>query len=331
MRLAVISGVTGQDGALLAALLLEKNYRVIGLLPEGRTSDFFRLDYLQIKDRITYCTINLLDETAVKKFVGDTGECEFYNLAAISSVGLSFQQPLFTFDFNTRSVLNILEAIRQVCPKTRFYQASSSEMFGNVGKARLPIKESFLFHPVSPYGISKASAHWLAVNYREAYKLQTCCGILFNHESALRPSHFVIKKIIRTALEIKRGDVKLLRLGNLSIVRDWGYAPLYVEAMWLMMQQEVMDDFLICSGNPTSLQDLVENVFNKLNLDAKDYVKVDTSLLRSLDLEIIYGDNTKAKGLLEWDYDMDNEALISRLLEDETKLMDWETEKPMKR
>lgn len=327
MKTAIISGVTGQDGALLASLLAKKNYRITGLLPDGRDSDTYRLDYLGIKDKITFKNVNLLDPSSVREMLAEVGPDEFYNLAAISSVGLSFQQPLATFDFNTRSVMNILESIRQVSRKTRFYQASSSEMFGSVGRSRLPIKESFLFHPVSPYGISKASAHWLTVNYREAYKLQTCCGILFNHESALRPPNFVIKKIVRTAIEIKNGGQKKLMLGNTSIIRDWGYAPLYVNAMWLMMQQEVMDDFLICSGIPTSLRDFTDQVFNLLDLDARDYMSVDPGLLRSLDLEIIYGDNAKAKEMLAWDYAMDTHELIKRLLEDEVSLMKWEAQK----
>lgn len=324
MKVAVISGITGQDGSLLAALLLKKNYKLIGLLPDNRPSDFSRLDYLQVKDSVVFKKVDLLDPKAVKEMFSEIEPAEFYNLAAISSVGLSFQQPLTTFDFNTRSVINILESIRQVSPRTRFYQASSSEMFGSVGRSRLPIRESFLFHPVSPYGISKASAHWLTVNYREAYKLQACCGILFNHESALRPVHFVIKKIVKTALEIKQGAEKKLQLGNISITRDWGYAPSYVNAMWLMMQQDVMDDFLICSGVPTSLNDFVHRVFNDLDLDVRDHITIDRHLLRSLDLEIIYGDNTKAKSVLGWDYDIGTAELIRRLLDDEIKLMEWE-------
>jgi GDPmannose 4,6-dehydratase len=324
MPLAIITGITGQDGSLLAALLLKKGYRVLGLISD-RPTDEFRLDFLKIKDRVTLAKIELLDELQVKNLLLEYQPNEFYNLAAISSVGLSFKEPLATFSFNTRSVMNILEAIREVSPKTRFYQASSSEMFGNVGHQRLPIKESFLFHPVSPYGISKASAHWLTVNYREAYKLQTCCGILFNHESALRPDHFVIKKIVNTAIQIKNGKADSLQLGNIAIVRDWGYAPLYVDAMWRMMQQDKLDDYLICSGIPISLQKFVQNVFNALDLNANDHVRLDSGLLRSLDLEIIYGDNTKAKRELNWEYDLDPEQLIAQLIKDEYDFMNWKT------
>ncbi len=326
MKVAIISGVAGQDGALLAAFLLNKQYHVVGLLPHDRSSDLFRLEYLHIKDRVQLRKINLLDSEDIKKLLIEVNAIEFYNLAAISSVGLSFKQPLLTFDFNTRSVMNILESIRQYSPQTRFYQASSSEMFGNIGQSSLPIKESFLFHPVSPYGISKASAHWLAVNYREAYKLHTCCGILFNHESALRPASFVIKKIIRTALEIKNGNQQLLKLGNIQIVRDWGYAPLYVEAMWRMMQQEVMDDYLICSGMPISLNHFVDQIFNQLGLDARDHISIDPALMRSLDLEVIYGDNSKAKKELEWEYNVSTSDLMRRLVQDEIDFMKWEND-----
>jgi GDPmannose 4,6-dehydratase len=327
MKVAIVSGVTGQDGALLAHLLLQKNYRVIGLTPGDRISDTFRLEYLSVLEKIQLRKLNLLNSEDVRNLLIEFEPAEFYHLAAISSVGLSFKEPLSTFDFNTRSVLYILEGIRQVSPHTRFYQASSSEMFGNVGVSSLPIKESFLFHPVSPYGISKASAHWLSVNYREAYKLQTCCGILFNHESALRPPNFVIKKIIQTALRIKQGEASSLTLGNLNITRDWGYAPLYVDAMWRMMQAEILDDFLICSGSPISLKEFVSKVFNHLDLDADEYIVTDPSLMRSLDLEIIYGDNYKAKQALGWKYDLTPDNLIANLMNDEVNLMAWQRKK----
>ena len=324
MKVAIITGITGQDGAYLAAWLLKKEYHVVGLIPDGRTLDTSRLEYLSIKDKVTLRKINLLDETEVKRMLAELNPDEFYNLAAISSVGISFTLPLLTFDFNTRSVMIFLESIRQVSPKTRFYQASSSEMFGSLGISSLPIKESFLFHPVSPYGISKASAHWLTVNYREAFKLQTCCGILFNHESALRPPHFVIKKIIRSAIQIKNGNQKELTLGNVSVVRDWGYAPLFVEAMWLMMQQDTMADYLICSGIPISLRGFVDIVFKNLNLDAVDFLKIDTTLMRRLELDAIFGDNSLAKKQLGWAYNLTTVDLVDRLIRDEVDFMNWE-------
>jgi GDPmannose 4,6-dehydratase len=324
MSLAIITGITGQDGSLLAELLLRKGYKVIGLISD-RPLDLFRLNYLGITEKIILKKVDLLSVTQAKQLLEEFKPAEFYNLAAISSVGFSFKEPLNTFEFNTKSVHNILEAIREVSPMTRFYQASSSEMFGNAGHHNLPIKESFLFHPVSPYGISKASAHWLTVNYREAYKLQTCCGILFNHESALRPGHFVIKKIINTAIQIKNGKADALQLGNIAIVRDWGYAPLYVDAMWRMMQQDKLDDYLICSGAPISLQKFVQKVFNALDLNADDHLRLDSGLLRSLDLEIIYGDNSKAKQELNWEYNFGPDELIARLIEDENDFIKWST------
>lgn len=323
MKTAIISGITGQDGSLLAAFLVAKEYKVIGLISPGRDSNAFRLKYLGISDKIDLRSVNLLNAKEVNALLTDNHVEEFYNLAAISSVSLSFSQPSQTFEFNTQSVMNILEALRKFSPKTRFYQASSSEMFGNVGHAQLPIRESFLFHPASPYGISKASAHWLTVNYREAYKLETCCGILFNHESALRPVNFVVKKIIHTALRIKNGTADSLQLGNISIVRDWGYAPLYVEAMWLMMQQEKMDDCLICSGIPISLEAFVTKVFNSLDMDVGKYLKIDSGLLRSLELDIIYGDNSKAKETLGWAYSMTPDDLIGQLIQDEKTFINW--------
>ena len=323
-KVAVISGIAGQDGALLAALLVRKKYQVIGLTSPGRNTDTFRLKFLSVDDQVSLRETDLLNSKDVNTLLSEVQADEFYNLAAISSVGLSFTLPSQTFEFNTRSVMNILEGLRQVSPRTRFYQASSSEMFGNVGLDRLPIKESFLFHPASPYGISKASAHWLTVNYREAYKLQTCCGILFNHESALRPNNFVVKKIVNTAIKIKEGTADALQLGNIAIVRDWGYAPLYVEAMWLMMQQEKMDDYLICSGFPISLQDLVHKVFQRLDMDANQYLRLDPSLLRSLDLDVIYGDNSKAKQALKWNYDLNTDDLINLLIRDENEFIRWE-------
>jgi GDPmannose 4,6-dehydratase len=323
-KTALITGISGQDGAFLARLLLKKNYQVIGIIDRSRESSTSRLCFLSIDEKIIFKKINLLNQNEIEDILTENDVQEFYNLAALSSVGKSFKNPADTFQFNSLSVLNILEAIRKVSPKTRFYQASSSEMFGNIGVTKLPVKESFLFHPASPYGISKASAHWLTVNYREAYNLQTCCGILFNHESALRPKHFVIKKIIRTALQIKAGEETALILGNISIIRDWGYAPLYVDAMWRMMQQERLDDYLICSADPISLLDFAKIVFARLDLDLGKYIQIDNSLLRALDLQIIYGDNSKAKNELGWNYSLTVRELVTFLLNDEQELLNWE-------
>lgn len=326
MKTAIISGISGQDGTYLAKLLADKNYIVIGLIRHKQTNIIKRLSFLGIQNKVKLVEINLLDKTEVEKLIKQYQPNEFYNLAAQSSVGLSFQHPLETFNFNTSSVINILEAIRKFSITTKYYQASSSEMFGNIGSENLPLKETVLFHPVSPYGISKASAHWITVNYREAYGLKACCGILFNHESCLRGENFVIKKIIRTALAIKNNKENVLNLGNLSVQRDWGYAPKFVEAMWLMLQQEKFNEYLICSGTVTSLENIVKDIFNYLELDFEKHVKIDNSLLRNLELDIIYGDNTKAKTELKWDYNYSTQQLIEQLLEDEKAYMKFNVE-----
>lgn len=314
---AIITGITGQDGAYLSKLLLSKGYEVIGLTRNLRRADRSRLAFLDIDTAISLREIDLLNPTVVAQLLADTAPHEVYNLAAQSSVGLSFDIPVETFSYNTQSVLNILEAIRTTDPSIRFYQASSSEMFGNVALQNLPIRESLLFHPVSPYGISKASAHWLTVNYREAYGLFTACGILFNHESALRGERFVVKKIVNAALKIAAGDLETLTLGNVAIQRDWGYAPKYVEAMWLMLQSDTPDDYVICSGAYASLQDVAFRVFAKLGLDVARHLRLDTAFMRSLDLNIIYGDSTKAQEALGWTYDITLDQLVQHLIEDE--------------
>ncbi len=323
MKTAIISGVSGQDGAYLAKLLLDKGYKVVGITRVNQQKPLIGLNFLGILGVVELKQVNLLDKTAVEELINDFRPDEFYNLAAQSSVGISFKSPVDTIEFNTISVINILEAIRTCSITTKYYQASSSEMFGNIGEENLPLKESVLFHPASPYGISKASAHWITVNYREAYGLKACCGILFNHESCLRGENFVIKKIIRTALEIKNKQAEILKLGNLSVQRDWGYAPKFVEAMWLMLQQDKFKEYLICSSHVTSLNAIAKKVFNKLSLDFNNHVSIEKSLMRNLELDIIYGDNSKAKDELAWDYDLSSDELIATLIKDEEEFLAW--------
>jgi len=325
MKTAIISGISGQDGAYLAKLLVDKNYRVVGLIRPLQSKNRIGLAFLGIQQQVELQEINLLNKTEVEKLIQQIQPDEFYNLAAQSSVGLSFTTPVDTFEFNTISVINILEAIRKFSINTKYYQASSSEMFGNIGIENLPLKETVLFHPVSPYGISKASAHWITVNYREAYDLKACCGILFNHESCLRGENFVIKKIIRTALEIKNNQTNSLQLGNLSVQRDWGYAPKFVEAMWLMLQQENFQEYIICSGQVTSLENMVRKVFEQLNLDVEQHLRIEKTLMRNLELDIIYGDNTKAQKELGWKYDLSTNQLIDKLIDDEKKYLKWKS------
>ncbi len=326
IKTAIIIGITGQDGSYLAELLLQKGYKVYGITRDILDYDDKKLKYLGINNDVEIIELSSLDKARIIKVLKKINPAEVYNLSSQSSVGYSFVDPFSTLNYNVLSVLNWLYAIRAVDSKIKFYQASSSEMFGNVPEKDLPLKESLIFRPASPYGISKAAAHWVAVNYRESNNIFSSCGILFNHESPLRGENYVVKKIINTAVKIKKGvHPGPLVLGNLEVKRDWGYAPEYVKAMWLILQQKIPGDFLICSGNVMALKDLVNKVFKILNLDIGVHLKQDPSLLRPVDLEIIYGDNTKAKEQLGWNYNISNDELIKRLVVEEEKFIDWES------
>jgi len=324
MKTAMITGITGQDGAYLTKFLLNRRYNIIGLTRDNSKINVKNLKYLGIDNKIDFIKIDLLNLSNIVRIIEKNKIDEIYNLAAQSSVGLSFSQPIETLEFNIVSTAKLLEAMRITNPKIKFYQASSSEMFGNVKKKNLPINENFLLHPISPYGISKAASHWITVNYREAHKLFAVCGISFNHESVLRNKNFVTKKIISTAVKINSGLADELRLGNIKVYRDWGYAPKYVEAMWLMLQQDNPDDYIISSGEVHSLEEFVAKVFEKLNLNVKKFVKIDENLYRPNDLEINYGDNSKAKNELNWNYNMIFEQLIDKLIKDEIEFIKWE-------
>lgn len=325
MKNALIIGATGQDGAYLSKLLLSKNYEVYGITRNTIMPELKNLEFLGIENDIQLIELPNLDQKRAEQILTRFGIDEIYNLSAQSSVGYSFIDPIGTVNFNIMSVLNWLEAIKKVNNQIKFYQASSSEMFGNVKPENLPLKESLIFHPASPYGVSKAAAHWLTVNYRESHNLFAACGILFNHESCLRGPNYVVKKILNSAIKIKmelqKGPIKV---GNLAIQRDWGYAPAYVEAMWRILQTNTAEDYLICSGEVTSLQLLIETILNKLDLEYHKTIEVDKELFRPVDLEIIYGDNAKAKQMLGWNYNMDTHQLIDQLIIDETKFIEWE-------
>ena len=324
MKTAMITGITGQDGAYLSKFLLSKGYNIISLTRDNSRINIKNLKYLGIDNKINFLKIDLLNLSSIVQVIEKNKIDEIYNLAAQSSVGLSFSQPIETLEFNIVSTAKLLEAMRVTNPKIKFYQASSSEMFGNVKKENLPINENFLLHPISPYGISKAASHWITVNYREVHNLFAVCGISFNHESVLRNKNFVTKKIINTAVKISLDLADELRLGNIKVYRDWGYAPKYVEAMWLMLQQDNPDDYIISSGEVHSLEEFVVKVFEKLNLDVDKFVKIDESLYRSNDLEINYGDNSKAKNKLNWNYDISFDQLICKLVNDEIEFIKWE-------
>jgi GDPmannose 4,6-dehydratase len=325
IKKAIIIGITGQDGPYLAELLLKKGYKVYGVTRDVLDYNDKKLRYLGINNEVEIIELSSLDKDRIIKVLKKICPHEVYNLSSQSSVGYSFVDPFSTLNYNVLSVLNWLYAIKAADNTIKFYQASSSEMFGNVPVEDLPLKESLIFRPASPYGISKAAAHWVAVNYRESNNIFSACGILFNHESPLRGENYVVKKVINTAVKIKKGlHEGPVILGNLEVKRDWGYAPEYVKAMWLILQQETPGDFLICSGNVLSLKDLVDEVFNNLGLDKKLCLKQDPSLLRPVDLEIIFGDNTKAKEQLGWDYNISNKELIKKLIVEEEKFIDWE-------
>ncbi|GIV32201.1 MAG: GDP-mannose 4,6-dehydratase [Saprospiraceae bacterium] len=313
-KTALITGITGQDGAYLSQFLLGKGYRVIGLVRSYLNPRIEGLKYLGIDQEVKLEYCDLQDHSQIINLIARLEPDEIYNLAAQSSVSTSFAQPIGTIHFNIISVLYLLEAIKLVNPGIRFYQASSSEMYGR--PAALPIVEDSVFHPLSPYGISKASAHWIAINYREVHNLFTCCGILFNHESFLRSENFFVKKVLRQSIEIKYGLRQVLEVGNIEIKRDFGYAREYVKAMWLMLQQEKPDDYIICSGRSISLRQIIEHVFERLGIPI-DKLVVKKELFRPTEILDNYGDNSKARRLLDWDYDMSFFDVLDILLEEE--------------
>jgi len=318
MKRSIITGITGQDGCYLAQQLINKGYEVIGLVRDLNQINDSGLKHIGILDKIRLEQVDLLSESAIVDSLTKFKPTFFYNLAAQSSVSNSFIEPTQTLLFNISSVINILEAIRKTDINIKFYQASSSEMFGKV--VHLPVSEQTVLHPLSPYAISKASAHWITVNYREAYGLFTCCGILFNHDSYLRPMNFFTKKVIRTAIEISKGRKEFLEVGNIDVKRDFGYAPKYVEAMILMMEKEIADDYLICSGESIYLRDIIEYVFSKLNISTQKIV-VNKSLYRPAEIMDMYGANYKAKAVLGWKYDMTYFDVLDILIQEE--LHNW--------
>ncbi|HOY14247.1 MAG TPA: GDP-mannose 4,6-dehydratase [Saprospiraceae bacterium] len=313
-KTAIITGITGQDGAFLSELLLDKGYHVMGIVRSLNSFNKKGLEYLGILDKVEIVECSLLDFTQISNLLKSTKPSEIYNLAAQSSVSVSFKQPIDTFHFNTISVINLLEAIKLIDPSIKFYQASSSEMFGDINQ--LPILEDSIFHPKSPYAISKASAHWLCVNYRESYGLFISCGILFNHESYLRSDSFFIKKVLSSARLISEGKMENLTVGNIDIKRDFGYAPKYVEAMYKMLQHHEARNFLVCSGQSVSLRDIIYYVFDRYNL-SHELVVVDEKLIRPAEIPDIYGSPENTKSMLHWDYDFTINDLLDKLIEEE--------------
>lgn len=314
MKKALITGITGQDGAYLSQLLLKEKYQIVGIVREFTNSKFNKLKYLGVYDKLKLVQINQLDFDAVKKLLSDEKPDEIYNLAAQSSVAHSFHHPEDTYKFNILSVLNLLEAIRTTDKKIKFYQASSSEMYGKT--TQLPITEKTILNPISPYGTSKAAAHWMVRDYRNAYGLFAVSGILFNHESYLREESFFVKKIIRQSIEISNCSREYIEVGNLNIKRDFGYSPYYVQAMWKMLQTEKPEDYVISSGISIELKDIVKYIFKKLNIN-NDKIRVNKDFIRPNDIVDIYGDNSKAKRYLNWEYKHSFYKILDLLIKEE--------------
>lgn len=317
MPSALITGITGQDGSYLAELLLEKGYDVHGLVRRASTEKFERIDHL--KDRITLHQADLLDERSLRDALRAAKPDEVYNLAAMSFVAVSWIQPTLTAEFTGVSVTRMLEAVRETCPEARFYQASSSEMFGKV--LETPQTETTPFYPRSPYGVAKVYGHHITVNYRESYDLFATSGILFNHESPRRGLEFVTRKITWHAAAIKAGKRSELALGNLDARRDWGYAKDYVEAMWRMLQHDKPDDFVIATGETNTVRRCVEVAFDEAGLDWEQYVRLDPQFLRPAEVDLLVGDPSKAKRDLGWEPTTTFEELIRLMVRSDLELL----------
>lgn len=314
-RTALIFGVSGQDGSYLARLLLDHGYVVHGTSRDCEIASFRNLGILGIRDRVHVHSATLHDFRSIVQVIRAVQPDEIYNLSAQSAVGLSFEQPVETIDSILNGTLNILEAIRFLGIDTRFYHASSSESFGNTLDG--PANETTAFRPCSPYGVAKSAAHWMVANYRQAYGLYACSGILFNHESPLRPARFVTRKIIRGAIAVAQGRMTSLELGNLAVARDWGWAPEYVDAMWRMLQQDTPGDFVIATGQIHALEDFVRMAFEYFKLDWRDHVTQGAMLRRPMDISHSVGDPAKAHQCLGWKAETLMPAIVERLIEAE--------------
>jgi GDPmannose 4,6-dehydratase len=309
-RRALVTGITGQDGSYLAELLLEHGYEVYGLVRRSSSERTERIAHLG--DSVRLLRGDLLDQTSLTRAFAEARPHEIYNLAAQSFVPTSWAEPVLTAEFTALGATRLLEAMRQVAPEARFYQASSSEIFGKVRES--PQNEDTPFYPRSPYGVAKAYAHWITVNYRESYGLFTCCGILFNHESPRRGPEFVTRKISRGAARAKLGLARELALGNLEARRDWGFAGDYVRAMWLMLQRDEPHDYVVATGVMHSVRDVAELAFREVGLDWREHVSVDPSLVRPAEVDQLVGDATRAREELGWRPEVTFEQLIALMV-----------------
>ncbi|NJN16924.1 MAG: GDP-mannose 4,6-dehydratase [Oscillochloris sp.] len=314
---ALITGITGQDGSYLAEFLLSHGYEVIGMVRRSSTVNFERIKHIQ--DKITLVTGDLLDEVSLIHMLRDHRPTEVYNLAAQSFVQTSWPQPVFTGETTALGVTRMLDAVRIVDPDIRFYQASSSEMFGKV--VEVPQHEDTPFYPRSPYGVAKVYGHWITVNYRESYNMYACSGILFNHESPRRGLEFVTRKISNGVARIKLGLDEELRLGNLDARRDWGFAGDYVEAMWLMLQQDQPDDYVVSTNETHSVREFCELAFGNLDLDYRDYVVMDERFMRPAEVDLLIGDSTKARTKLGWEPKTSFPELVRMMGDADMKLL----------
>lgn len=318
MKIALITGITGQDGSYIAEFLLNKGYEVYGMVRRSSTENLDRIQ--QVLDRIHIVQGDLLDQNSLVSALKDSEPDEVYNLAAQSFVPTSWNQPVLTGDINALGVARMLEAIRVVNPEIRFYQASSSEMFGKT--MEIPQNENTPFHPRSPYGVSKTFGYYIALNYRESYNLFACSGILFNHESPRRGLEFVTRKISYGVASIKLGLKKKLKLGNLGAKRDWGYAPDYIEAIWKMLQQKEPDDFVIATGESHSVREFVEQAFKVVGIDDwEEYVETDPKLIRPAEVDHLVGNYNKAKNKLGWRPKVSFEKLVSIMVKADMELL----------
>ena len=314
-KTALITGITGQDGSYLAELLLEKGYQVFGMVRRSSTENFERINH--IKNKVTLLQGDLLDQFSLISVLKQSKPQEVYNLAAQSFVPTSWAQPVLTSEFTAIGVTKLLEAIRLVDPGIRFYQASSSEMYGKVRET--PQTELTPFYPRSPYAVAKAYGHYITVNYRESYDLYTVSGILFNHESPRRGLEFVTRKVTDGVARIKLGLAKELRLGNLDAKRDWGFAGDYVKAMWMMLQQSTPDDFVVATGVSHSVQDLVRVAFECVDLQWEKFVKIDQAFVRPAEVELLRGDASKAERILGWKPEVSFEQMTKMMVEEDLK------------
>jgi GDPmannose 4,6-dehydratase len=317
VKRALITGITGQDGSYLAELLLEKGYEVVGMVRRSSTVNWERIAHIQ--DQITFAPGDLLDEASLIEILREHRPEEVYNLAAQSFVQTSFSQPVLTGETTALGVTRLLDAIRIVDPDVRFYQASSSEMFGKV--VEVPQRESTPFHPRSPYGVAKVYGHWLTVNYRESYGLHASSGMLFNHESERRGLEFVTRKIAHGVAQIKLGRATELRLGNLEAQRDWGFAGDYVDAMWRMLQQEQPSDFVVATGETHSVREFCELAFSHVGLDYNDHVVVDQKFFRPAEVDLLVGDATRAREVLGWEPTTGFADLVRRMVDADLALL----------